>query len=459
MLSMFLNASGYTSPHRTAKVRSNDLSTIRPRRCDAVRCGAVRLRVAGALEGFPAIVSRFHLINCGPVVDKLYALVKPLVKKELLGKIVLHSSGLEDFYKIVPNEVLPKEYGGKAGPIEEAHNEVTYKSTPVRDSSEKEDEEYVEEESCCVTRSEYDEVEKVGAKAVGKQALQKGSHILADIATKELAQKVGDIDKKGVTQAVEGHVDNLNTDVWLKILDATLFMKHVEVSPSISLAIEKTLLRKPAQYHINRVDVKFVTIPKGSNTSTLAYDTLFSGLGIHHQKNRHLITRDMFNKGYFMLAFDLTPDTAGQDSHTSLHTEGNVRFELQFKTDLDTAINSLFYSDHYCSLFAVAKAIGCKQRIFTHLFSTTDLCKNDRLAITLFKRHFASCPKCTRWGAQTCVPALDIKERSYEKIKQHRNWFIEEEKLRVDESKRLGKAKSAGDVFGLEGSFKKLDID
>lgn len=44
-------------------------------------------------------------------------------------------------------------------------------------------------------------------------------------------------------------------------------------------------------------------------------------------------------------------------------------------------------------------------------------------------------------------------------FEKYRDWFKEEEALRVDESKRQGKAKNSGDVFGLEGSFQKLDID
>nr|CAD7408777.1 unnamed protein product [Timema cristinae] len=47
-----------------------------------------------------------------------------------------------------------------------------------------------------------------------------------------------------------------------------------------------------------------------------------------------------------MVAFDLTPNSTGQDSYTSLQSEGNVRFELPFETDLDTAITRLFYSEY-----------------------------------------------------------------------------------------------------------------
>ncbi|XP_067015756.1 alpha-tocopherol transfer protein-like [Anabrus simplex] len=56
----------------------------------------------------------------------------------------------------------------------------------------------------------------------------------------------------------------------------------------------------------------------------------------------------------------------------------------------------------------------------------------------------------------------DLKEihaANVKRLETNRSWFLEQDKLLVDETKRPGKAKSAGEVFGLEGSFKKLDID
>jgi hypothetical protein len=52
-----------------------------------------------------------------------------------------------------------------------------------------------------------------------------------------------------------------------------------------------------------------------------------------------------------------------------------------------------------------------------------------------------------------------LTEATVELLEHYRDWFKEEEAFRVDESKRLGRPNNSGEIFGMEGSFKKLDID
>lgn len=42
---------------------------------------------------------------------------------------------------------------------------------------------------------------------------------------------------------------------------------------------------------------------------------------------------------------------------------------------------------------------------------------------------------------------------------ENADYFVQDEKNIAEESKRLGKPRSMNDVFGVEGTFKKLDID
>lgn len=44
-------------------------------------------------------------------------------------------------------------------------------------------------------------------------------------------------------------------------------------------------------------------------------------------------------------------------------------------------------------------------------------------------------------------------------FEDNHEWFQEEEKLRIDESKRQGKSKLAPNEFDMAGSFKKLNFD
>jgi hypothetical protein len=45
------------------------------------------------------------------------------------------------------------------------------------------------------------------------------------------------------------------------------------------------------------------------------------------------------------------------------------------------------------------------------------------------------------------------------KLRNYRGWFLEQDKMKSDESKRPGKAVNNGDLFGFEGSFRKLNVD
>ena len=45
------------------------------------------------------------------------------------------------------------------------------------------------------------------------------------------------------------------------------------------------------------------------------------------------------------------------------------------------------------------------------------------------------------------------------KFMEYREFYLEEESYGTDEKKRPGKPKSAESLFGVDGSFRKLDVD
>lgn len=56
-------------------------------------------------------------------------------------------------------------------------------------------------------------------------------------------------------------------------------------------------------------------------------------------------------------------------------------------------------------------------------------------------------------------PLMEFHKKTIKMLEENRDWFLQEETKVVNESLRMGKGKTATDLFGVEGTFKKLDID
>ncbi|XP_050679409.1 alpha-tocopherol transfer protein-like isoform X1 [Leptidea sinapis] len=65
-----------------------------------------------------------HYINAPTFIDKLLAMVKPFMKKELLDMLGVYPTGSEDLPKYIPLQALPKDFGGNYKSSQECLEDV-----------------------------------------------------------------------------------------------------------------------------------------------------------------------------------------------------------------------------------------------------------------------------------------------------------------------------------------------
>nr|CAH7748959.1 unnamed protein product [Callosobruchus chinensis] len=72
-------------------------------------------------DGMPIRLKSLQYFNIPPFMDKILALMKPFMKKELYDAIQIHTT-MESLYAQVPRDVLPQDYGGSSESLKSLHD-------------------------------------------------------------------------------------------------------------------------------------------------------------------------------------------------------------------------------------------------------------------------------------------------------------------------------------------------
>lgn len=86
------------------------------------------------------------------------------------------------------------------------------------------------------------------------------------------------------------------------------------------------------------------------NISTRGYQSLFNGLGIHYHDRGHQITKELYDNGAFVSAFDLTADQCYNSHYDNLISQGSLRIEGRFEKALTEAVTCLVYCEFDASI-------------------------------------------------------------------------------------------------------------
>lgn len=112
-------------------------------------------------EAMPIRLKQVHVINAPSYIGKLHAICKPFLKTEVAKLIKFHEPDSDTLYKDIPQDILPTEYGGKAGSVDQIKREWIKRIEAKREWFLTNDVRWGVDEAMRPTNSEDDRVGKI----------------------------------------------------------------------------------------------------------------------------------------------------------------------------------------------------------------------------------------------------------------------------------------------------------
>ncbi|XP_015585582.1 alpha-tocopherol transfer protein-like [Cephus cinctus] len=93
----------------------------------------VRHAMLATQDSMPLRLTRVHYLNAPAFIGNILAIFYPLLKEKLIQKFRVHTGDGEELYPYIEKEILPEEWGGKAGSFKELNDAWRNKIEKNRD--------------------------------------------------------------------------------------------------------------------------------------------------------------------------------------------------------------------------------------------------------------------------------------------------------------------------------------
>ncbi|XP_076289828.1 uncharacterized protein LOC143213657 [Lasioglossum baleicum] len=458
-------------------------------------------------DAIPVRLKQVHFINTPPVMDVIMNMAKPFMTRDLWSLIHLHSS-LESLEEYVSLDILPNDIGGKAGPLSKFHEDQIKELDDNREW-------FIEEE----TVARVDESKRVGKSKTANDLFgvegtfkkleidclshhilrgrlrlnvygsqyhsnrRLDHHEINPLSEMKMQPVTYEEELKRNPELKEEEIQVLRE--WLKkqphlpkVSDAELALfyhsNYYRMEPTkATIDTYYTVRSHVPEFFSNMDPLGCKELRKAFNTVTIQvldmrtpegyailYGTLIDTEPSHYVYNDGMkflsmvvdlwLCKEGTMPGHIIL-FDMKNVVLGHAAR--LNPMGLKKYLYYLQEALPVRLKGF----HFMNITAVMDVIlnmmkpFMKKELLDMLHTHTNL---DTLA------KFLPVEALPNEAGGKAGPVMKLHEESVKLLEENRDFYVyDEQNKRVNEALRPGKAKSLTDIFGVEGSFKKLEID
>ncbi|VVC91866.1 unnamed protein product [Leptidea sinapis] len=338
-------------------------------------------------KGLPVRMKAFYFLNPPTGIETAFFILKFFISEKLKKRV--HNQNSKGAYDQIPQELLPQEYGGNNGSIEELIEYWKTKLESYRDW-------FLAEEESRSNESLRPNEPKTTSSLFGVE----GSFRKLDLKYYTIKIVFKTVDLKMTIRPLSGPLQE-------KAIKE-LFEDPERVESDIA-AIRTWLQKQPHLESANPSDQRIVSFLRGNKYSLER-------------------TKEKLDMSYTLRS--LVPEI------------------FQNRDPLDPKIRRILAKGTFLPLSKCAKEDGPRPVLF-HVHNKNFAALYEKFPQEMLPEEYG--------GRNGSIQELTDYWKG--KVESRRDWFLEEDKARSNEYLRPGKPKTTSSLFGVEGSFRKLDVD